>query len=138
MIPLLRQQLHISMSKAAKQVATPHSKPRKKNKHHHPIHHYSLKNQRRIKKMRMKKHIDTDLAHMLHQEVHSHRETHAHLKEALKRPPKPNRDLELTNIHETITNTILQAQKMKQTKGIQEKIAKLKHLQTLIKQKMNT
>lgn len=102
MIPELRQRLFISLSQKAKHLPKHRAAPLTKKiskKPQAPINHLSLKNQRRIKRLRNKKESDKDIVKLLHKEANEHKMTrdqllaavdylkykHEHLKESVNK-----------------------------------------------------
>lgn len=84
MMPYIQQQLLVSLAKQAKLVAAPHQPVVRVQKKHEDISHLNLRNQRRIKKLRDKKLMDSDLGNLLRDEVKEHVQTRNQLTAALK------------------------------------------------------
>lgn len=86
MIPELKHRLFISLSQKAKHLPKHHASPLAKKiskKHQAPINHLSLKNQRRIKRLRDKKESDKDIVKLLRQEANEHKMTREQLQAAI-------------------------------------------------------
>lgn len=89
MIPELRYRWFISLSEKAKQLPKSHAikkshKPKLSKKSHAPIHHLTLKNQRRIKRLREKKESDTHIVKLLRKEAQEHKMTRDQLRAAIE------------------------------------------------------
>ena len=87
MISELKYRWFISLSQKAKQLPRHHTKPatvKISKKKHAPIQHLSLKNQRRIKRLREKKESDKEIVKLLRQEAKEHKLTRDQLEAAVQ------------------------------------------------------
>jgi hypothetical protein len=156
MIPVIRQQLFFSLSNQAKLLAAPHHphldalhhKSHKK-KGHHPIDHYSARNQRRIKKLRSKKVLDSDVIKLLKQEVKEHHLTRQHLLSALRSvqdefhaqknsaDDEVSKRIALTDIHESIVSALLVARTLDENNPeVQRAHVRLVKMEKLVRDKL--
>lgn len=100
----------------------------------------SVRNQRRIKKLREKKAMHSDLANMLRQEVKEHHATRSHLLSALS---SVQNELEqhkssgtLKDIHESVLAALELAKTLDQDKKVLESQVRLLRLKKIIEKKL--
>lgn len=152
MIPLVRQTFFATLGKQAKRMVQPHQphleelKKHNKKSKHESIHHLSHRNQRRIKKLREKKMLDSDVVKLLKQEVREHHLTRKHLLSALKSVQKDfkehadenvDRQIILSEVYENIASALFVAKHLDQNNpDVQQARVKLLKLQKLVKEKM--